>query len=582
MTVRALAGLVAFNAFITAVGSGVLFAMRPYGSRRDALRLVGLAYVLGVAALSVVFTLLLVVGLPITFAAIVLTGAGIFAFGLAVGRRRRDREDVPASPAGRRFLSIPSAAVLGLIAVAVEAIFRKARLQGLIEFDGWDSWGPKVKELFWTGHLPPDFLAPLPGGSYPPGLPAVLSAALHSIGSADVVTVHVQYWFFSLGFLAAIVGLLATRVPPLVLLPFVLLILVMPDIRSRSVDMYGDLPLGYLIVTGAVLIALWLDDRQGWQLGAAALVSAGAALTKREGVLLVGCVVVAGALASSDRLRFAWPRLGIVFASALAASLTWYVWLRSNALPGNGPSGGLHFLMDLDRGWASLRVVTKDLFNYDLRLVTGTMALAAVGLCLLAKAWRIAVFLGALLATCLFGSAVTIWSDPNISLDDVNLVSRLVGTVALAAAAITPLALGRAWVAMGLPGEHEGAPGARSRWTPTIATVIVAAAAVAYPAAVVAGGAPRFPTASDCVKPADRGPTLVVFGYEPSYPKAIELRDRVIAAGFASAQVSRDGCGRVRVFVAHVPARRVAEALVRRASASGLAATIEDDPNAPD
>src|SRR5207253_8301396 len=131
-----------------------------------------------------------------------------------------------------------------------------------------------------------------------------------------VVTSTLQYWFLGVGFVAAVVGLLATRVAPLLFLPFALVIFVLPDIRSRSVDMYGDLPLGFLVATAALLVALWLEERRPWQLPAASLLLAAAALTKREGVILAGCVVVAALAASSDRVRRDWPRLGGVFLSA--------------------------------------------------------------------------------------------------------------------------------------------------------------------------------------------------------------------------------------------------------------------------
>src|SRR5207244_1979920 len=138
--------------------------------------------------------------------------------------------------------SIWSGALLALLVVSLEAVFRKGRLQGLLEFDGWDSWGPRAKALYHFGRLDPHFLEGLPGGSYPPGLPALLATGLHAIGSDDVVTLHLQYWFLGVGFVAAVVGLLATRVAPLLFLPFALVIFVLPDIRSRSVDMYADPP----------------------------------------------------------------------------------------------------------------------------------------------------------------------------------------------------------------------------------------------------------------------------------------------------------------------------------------------------
>jgi hypothetical protein len=367
----------------------------------------------------------------------------------------------------------------------LEAVFRKGRLQGLIEFDGWDSWGPKAKALYFFGHLQPHFLAGLPGGSYPPGLPALLAGALHAMGGADVVTVHLQFWFLGLGFVAAVVGLLAPRVDPLLLAPFALLVFVMPDIRSRSVDMYGDLTLGYAVATAALLLALWLEDGHDWRVAAVALLGAGAVLTKREGLVFVICLVAAGLLASADRLRAVWLRLGAVLGSAVAAWLLWQIWLSAHHLHGNGPSGGLHFLSDWGRGWDALHTVVRNLFTFDLWLVSMTIVIVAIGLCLLVRAWRLALYAGALLVLSVPGCSVILWSDPTLQLTDVNVVSRLVGTVALSAAALTPLLLQRAW---GAP-----RPWTVPAWHRALAWGAIAAAAIAYPVVLLAHGGARFP-----------------------------------------------------------------------------------------
>ena len=497
MTFRAIVGLVVFNVLLAVLGSAVVFALRPATTRRQLVRLAGVAYLLGVAALMVALTLLIVLGIPVNLLTTVSTGAVIFAASWLLGRRRRT-QPVRGATEPVVLVSMWSAALLALLAVSLEAVFRKGRLQGLLEFDGWDSWGPRAKALYHFGHLDPHFLASLPGGSYPPGLPALLATGLHAIGSADVVTLHLQYWFLGVGFVAALLGLLATRVTPLLLLPFVSMVFVMPDIRSRSVDMYGDLPLGFFVATAALLVALWLEERREWQLPAASLLLAAAALTKREGVILAGCVVVAGLVASSDRARKDWPRLLAVLLAAVGATLLWQIWLWAKGLPSNGPSGGLHFLTDLRRGWDSLHVVTNNLFTFDLWLLSLTIAIAAVGLCLLVRAWRLALYLAALIVACVLGCTVILWSDPNLQLTDVNVVSRLVGTVALTVVAITPLALQRAWDGGEGP-SREVAVRRAPVWRAALAWGLVVAAAIAYPAALLAEGGARFPNASDCV-----------------------------------------------------------------------------------
>jgi hypothetical protein len=519
MTVHAIVGVTLYNLVLAGTGGALMFGLRPTLSARGHVRLAGVSYLLGAAAAMVAFTLVLVLGIPLGWPSIVvvvllLGGAGVFS-----GLRRRRPVEAIAFPA----LTLPSAAVLALVFVILEAVFRKGRLQGLLEFDGWDSWGPKAKALYFFGHLRPSFLADLPGGSYPPGLPALLSGALHFMGSPDVVTVHLQLWFLGAGFVAALIGLLAGRVDPLLLFAFALLVFVMPDIRSRSVDMYGDLTLGYAIAIGSLLLALWVEDGGDWRIVAAALLVAGAVLTKREGLVLAICVVAAATVASAGRLRQVWLRLTAVLAAAVAAWLVWQIWLSAENLPGNGPSGGLHFLSDPGRGWTSLRTVVDSLFTFDLWLVTPTIGLAAVGLCLIVREWRLAAYALTLMGLLILGCSVILWSDPNLQLSDVNVVSRLVGTIPLCVVAVTPLLLQRAWGSV-----HVWRVPA---WHRALAWGAVATATVAYPVTLLAEGGVRFPKTSDCNEPGAL--------YADSYPAA----ERLAHGG----KITQDGCGRLRV-----------------------------------
>jgi hypothetical protein len=571
MTIEAIVRLTLFNVMLAVVGTAVLVAMRPGTSRRDWLRLSGVSYLLGVAALMVVLTLSLVVSIPVTFASIVVAGLSIFAAGGAIARRRRSSAEDQAERVSTPLLSIPSAAVLALAIVCLEAIFRKGRLQGLIEFDGWDSWGPKAEQLYFFHRLDASFLHDLPGGSYPPGVPAILAAGLHAIGSADMVTVHLQYWFLGAGFVAAFVGVLSTRVTPLVLAPFALLVFVIPDIRSRSVDMYGDLPLGFLLAAGALLIALWLDRPQRWYVPAAALLFAGAVLSKREGIVLVACVVLAALVASADRVKHVWRQLLLVCAPSIAVWVLWQIWVAAKGLPSNGPEGGLHFLTDLGRGWNAFVAVKNNLFDYDLRLLSTTIAIGAVAVCLLAHAWRVAAYLGGLIVFTTLGCTAILWSDQNLQLDDINVVSRLVGGVTLMLVVVAPLALQRAWEECGPIRPLLPEPSRPLRLA--VAGGLIAAAAIAYPAVLLAGGGARFPRASDCVvKPSDAGNVDVVFGHVESYADALRVRDRAATAGLPDVAMQQDGCGKLRVFVAR-PAN--AANVLQRARAVGLKPTLE-------
>src|SRR5207249_4833662 len=141
-----------------------------------------------------------------------------------------------------------------------------------------------------------------------------------------------------------------------------------------------------------------------------------------------------------------------------------------------------------------------------------TIAIAAGGLCMLVRAWRLALYLGASIVAAMLGCTVILWSDPNLQLTDVNVVSRLVGTVVLIVVAVTPLALQRAWdggerrVSVAVP--------TRAGRRVALAWAFVAAGTIAYPTTLLAEGGARFPSDADCIHaPSGNGMVLVVFGH---------------------------------------------------------------------
>ncbi len=109
--------------------------------------------------------------------------------------------------------------------------------------------------------------------------------------------------------------------------------------------------------------------------------------------------------------------------------------------------------------------------------------------------------------------------------------------------------------------------------------LVVALAVLGYPLIVLGfGGAPDFPSRDDCVlAPRGEGDYQVVFGYRESELEALELRDRALAVGFQGAEISRNACGRVRVFVDDVPSREVGEEVIREARTVGLDPTLEQE-----
>jgi hypothetical protein len=106
--------------------------------------------------------------------------------------------------------------------------------------------------------------------------------------------------------------------------------------------------------------------------------------------------------------------------------------------------------------------------------------------------------------------------------------------------------------------------------------LIVAAIGIAYPLVAVVGGAPRFPSRDECVKPAtEDGDIDAVFGYFDSEREAAMLRDRALEVGFQGIEVQWNGCGRVRVAVGGITTLEVGRQLAKEAQAVGFSVTLE-------
>lgn len=150
MTARALCGLLVLHGMYLAVGGSVLLSLRGWSRWRSAVRLAGLAYLLGVATLGIAWTLLLVVGVPfgpvtIVVSSLVVVGAGLFV------RRRRGGVERPPEASSRGSRGLPGlVTVIGIVAAGgyLVALFRVARLNGLFSFDGWAFWVTGQSRVF--------------------------------------------------------------------------------------------------------------------------------------------------------------------------------------------------------------------------------------------------------------------------------------------------------------------------------------------------------------------------------------------------------------------------------------------------
>ena len=445
MTLGALAGLAALNAVYLLSGLASLWLVRGFTTWAETARLAGLAFLVGVVTVGSIWTLLLILGVPFGLWTVLLVPA-IIVVGMAVAARRRGRSLPRRSSFEVGPAQIVAAVGIAASGVLLEALFRVSRLSGLYWWDAWSFWVPKAMAIYYLGDLDVGFFTSLPGSSYPPLLPVLDAAAFHAMGSPDVVTLHVQFWLFGVGFVWALAGLLAERVPAWILWPFVLLVLVAPRIGRRFFITEADLFLDCLFVLAAVLVAYWLLDRERWRLAVATLLMCGLALTKREGLLLAALLVAAALIASAREWRFALPRLGLVVVVVALVAVPWRIWYVARGVAGEGPTSGP--TENIDRLWPSLRLAFDVLFSSAYWSVTVPVVIGALLFGALSRAYRPTVFFGALILLVTLGGGWIIWAIPELPITQElggNPIVRYMGAAALLSLAAAPLLLASAW-----------------------------------------------------------------------------------------------------------------------------------------
>jgi len=448
VTVHALAGVAGLNALFLSSGAALLWAVRGFRDWVDVARLAGLAYIAGVIATGALWTLLLIAGVPFSLFLVLAVPVALTLGFVAIGRRSGR-----SLPTGGRLATgaplIVTAVGIAVTGLLLEGLFRISRLSGLQWWDAWAFWIPKAKAIYYFGNLDEEFFTTLPGASYPPLVPVLDAAAFHVMGSPDVVTLHVQYWLFGVGFVWALAGLLAERVPGWILWPFVLLVLVAPRIGRRFHITEADLFLDFLFVLAAVLVVVWLLDRKRWRLVVATLLLCGMVLTKREGMLLAALLVAAALVASAREWRSTWPPLGIVAVATALVAAPWRIWYVVHGVAGEGPSdGGLDPTANAERLWPSMRLAFDVLLSSNYWSVLVPVTLGALLLAGLTRAWALTSFFGTLVLLVTLGGGWITWAIPELPITQElggNPIVRYMGSVALLCAAASALLLGATW-----------------------------------------------------------------------------------------------------------------------------------------
>jgi hypothetical protein len=445
VTVRALAGLAALNLAYALVGLSILWGLRGFRTWGVVLRLSGLGYLLGVAAFGVLWTALLVAGLTFGGIEVAMSLLVLGAAGAVTGLVRGSAIPHGIGRARATPMVIVSAVGIALAGLYLEALLRTARLQSLQAYDAWAFWVPKGKAIFLFHGLDEHVFTTTPNAPYPPLQPILDAAAFHAMGGADVVTLHLQFWFLVAGAVAAVAGLLHRHAPAWIVWPSLLLVLVVPRFQERLLVPQADILVDVLVVVAALLLALWLRDRAGWRLAAAAVLLAGAVNTKREGILFAAAVLVVAFAVSRPR---SWPWLAVTSLAVGLAILPWRIWAERHDISAGTPSS-----FSDDRLADAMQLSFEVLYStarWSVVPLVATIALAA------AAVWgdrRLAAYIG-LLGLLLFAGGV--WStvgfeELTLTADESgNPIVRYTGALVLLAAVALPLLLCSVW------GRDEG------------------------------------------------------------------------------------------------------------------------------
>jgi hypothetical protein len=325
---RAYLGLAALDALYLVAGLGLLAGFGHVRSPRTALRLAGVAFTVGWAAVGVVSVLLLVAGASLAPWQVTLVCVAFAAAGVAAARVT----PAVAEPAPIRPVRAWPVVLLA-VAVAVlylEELGRRAFAAGATYHqDAWGFWLPKAKAIALFGGLDTG-----PGGvtsyfhpDYPPLVPALDAVAFRFMDGLHASLLPAQEWVVVVAFVAAVAGLLARRVPAAVLWPCLALVVVSPSFGRWIGVSLADLPLALLFALAGVAIALWLTEGGTGHVALATTLLAAGALTKTEGGSLALGLAVVAALASIRSLRVRWPGLVALVAAPLLVVLPWRQWL---------------------------------------------------------------------------------------------------------------------------------------------------------------------------------------------------------------------------------------------------------------
>jgi hypothetical protein len=416
----------------------------------------GLAYMAGLATVGTTLIVLNVAGVGLSLG--VFGGVcAVLAAGMLAGVSRRSvraprvRRPTIGDLHGVRAESWVATAILALLAWIAFTGARALAYAPLSEFDSWLIWTRKAVLLFYNPHLPDLFLQTNveSGGHWDyPLLYSMLQAVqFRSAGGIVPERTHLVSWLILFAFVWAAAYLVRRSTRPVVWAGVLagMVALEVPQVVTGL----ADSPMACFLGLGALAVGLWLQSGRTSDLAIGAVMLAGAAGMKTEGIM--GAVIVLGVAFVIELAGRHWRRARIVAAAGLAVAITailpWQLWVATHDVPATtslrdalSPA----YLVDrIDRVWPSVQALYAVMADLDfVRLVLpAAIALAVVRL---RSMPRVAVFYLTVGLLYFLSLVWAYWSTP-LDLEFLigTSVTRVhVGVALLSTAAILQLAGG--------------------------------------------------------------------------------------------------------------------------------------------
>ncbi len=366
----------AVDVLLAFAGLGILVAIRLVPARASAMAAaLGLAYLTGASVVPILMIALLVVGVPFALELFVIIVLLCMSIGVFRSQPRSVDRVSPGDAWWRRpWRSWPAevwvvAAFLVLFGAFALVGMLSAWVMPLNEWDAWSIWARKAQMLtehdsliggFWTSpsyswiHL-----------DYPLQYPIWEALHFRAAGEFDTQALLRHVWLLLVAFVWATAYMLREQVQPVVWAPLLLLAAAAPGVSEQLLTGYADVPMAMFACLGAISLALWLRRGDRRWLAVAAIMLAGAASVKNEGLMAAAALLLAAG-------AFAWIRrldlrpFGYAAGAVVVAILPWRIWLAANGIEGDLPVSKTitdpgYMLDRTDRIWPAIESIADAL-----------------------------------------------------------------------------------------------------------------------------------------------------------------------------------------------------------------------------